>query len=367
MQEIAERAGVSKAMVSRALRGVSYVAEAKRERICRIAKELGYEPKPVVSRLAARHWGSLGRSTDSTLHLLDWCGSGQSSATMAQTIRHGITQGAKELGYRLELVDLAERGTLNGLDRQLTTRGARGLLIGRMDEAAPKLDLSWDQYTVVKAHVPLVDLPPFAMVRRDPADALLFALGKVASLGYRRIGVVLLEHSMPFVEDVLRDGVLEAMKPTLAKHAIEMETVLLKYPENSSKAFPRDTARLGEWMKAWKPDVVIGFNHYIHSLLSDGCGFRLPLDCAYCSLHVGATEEGGLLSPYFTEGVGSVHLLDMLLRMNQKGIPSQPIIQQPPHVWKDSPLLPKRRRPRRAVREMFVQSFPQLRWHGHPP
>ena len=53
--DVADRAGVSVATVSRALRGLPNVAEGTRERVLRAAAELDYVVNPNASRLAAGH------------------------------------------------------------------------------------------------------------------------------------------------------------------------------------------------------------------------------------------------------------------------------------------------------------------------
>lgn len=58
--EVAKRAGVSVATVSRALRGLPHVSPATRRRVQGIADELGYRPHPYASRLAAGRSGTIG-------------------------------------------------------------------------------------------------------------------------------------------------------------------------------------------------------------------------------------------------------------------------------------------------------------------
>ena len=53
-KEIAERAGVSVSVVSRALNNSGYVSAEKRERILKIAQELDYHPNPVAMSLMSR-------------------------------------------------------------------------------------------------------------------------------------------------------------------------------------------------------------------------------------------------------------------------------------------------------------------------
>lgn len=53
-KEIAERAGVSVSVVSRALNNSGYVSAEKREKILKIARELDYHPNPVAMSLMSR-------------------------------------------------------------------------------------------------------------------------------------------------------------------------------------------------------------------------------------------------------------------------------------------------------------------------
>ena len=60
IEDVATRAGVSVATVSRALRGLPHVSPATRERVRRIATELDYRANPHASRLAAGRSGTIG-------------------------------------------------------------------------------------------------------------------------------------------------------------------------------------------------------------------------------------------------------------------------------------------------------------------
>ena len=58
--DVAKRAGVSTATVSRALRGLPNVSEATRERVLRAARELSYTISPHASSLASGRTGTVG-------------------------------------------------------------------------------------------------------------------------------------------------------------------------------------------------------------------------------------------------------------------------------------------------------------------
>lgn len=60
IREVAERAGVSVATVSRALRGLPRVSDETRERVRAVAVELGYVPSPTAASLASGRTSTVG-------------------------------------------------------------------------------------------------------------------------------------------------------------------------------------------------------------------------------------------------------------------------------------------------------------------
>lgn len=53
-KDVAQKAGVSVSVVSRALNNSGYVAKEKKERVLKVARELGYHPNPVAMSLQSR-------------------------------------------------------------------------------------------------------------------------------------------------------------------------------------------------------------------------------------------------------------------------------------------------------------------------
>ena len=60
MQEVAKRAGVSKATVSRVLNGKGYVSEATKTKIYQVIEEIGYRPNLMARNLATSKSGYIG-------------------------------------------------------------------------------------------------------------------------------------------------------------------------------------------------------------------------------------------------------------------------------------------------------------------
>jgi DNA-binding LacI/PurR family transcriptional regulator len=106
IQEVADRAGVSITTVSHALSGKGRIAPATRERIHRIAAELGYRPLATARNLASRRSGLLGiavaQAAEHSLHF--------TSFDYFMQLMGAATKTALEHGYALLLVPPASNG-----------------------------------------------------------------------------------------------------------------------------------------------------------------------------------------------------------------------------------------------------------------
>ena len=86
-KDIAQKAGVSVSVVSRALNNSGYVEASKKERILRIAEELGYHPNPVAVSLM----------TQRTKQILFYCREIRNAFTLE--LYEGMVKAAKEQDY----------------------------------------------------------------------------------------------------------------------------------------------------------------------------------------------------------------------------------------------------------------------------
>lgn len=173
--DVAERAGVSKSLVSLVMRGAPNVSEERRHRVLSAAAELGYRPNAVARSLVQRRTNLLGVLL-SDLH----------NPFFAEVI-DGIQAEAAAYGYRaiLGTGDRVELSEARALETMLELR-AEGLIL-----ASPVLPMR----TIVAASR---ELPTVLVARRsrertvdsvandDVAGAAL-AVAHLASLGHERI------------------------------------------------------------------------------------------------------------------------------------------------------------------------------------
>src|ERR1051325_4692375 len=150
MQDIAERARVSRATVCLALRNDPRLLAATRERVQTIARELGYRPDPVMSlhmarvqaRKPVKEVGTLGFITAFPTRL-GW----RNTSGLYLDYFEGASERAHQLGYRIEEIWSKEAGmTGKRLTSILHARNIRGLLIAPLPASHGHLSLDWSQF-----------------------------------------------------------------------------------------------------------------------------------------------------------------------------------------------------------------------------
>lgn len=336
-QDVGQAAGVSKATVSRALCGDPRIPPETAERVRATAARLGYRPDPALAEIAAARWRQ---------------GEGRAGVTFAyisqrrqETIgadgvnRQGVEERAAELGCRIDHFVLEDHAGSAALQRILTARGIRGLIVGTFFEPHPLLALDWSRYCAVNiAHSDYQ--PPLHMVAHDAYNGVLLAWRRALAYGYRRPGLVILRHARPAsVEDDERRRaaalVLHADAPSGRKVP----------PLFYSSRDPYDaTVRcVVAWYQKWKPDAVIGFNTGIRDMLVHDGHVRVPATTGFASL---TGESGarytGIAGTALGVGRAAVDFLQLALRTNQWGLPRLRIRHYLEPEWIDGATLPRR-------------------------
>ena len=202
LQRIADAVGYSKMTVSLALREHPRIPAATQAKIRKVADEMGYRPKPEVAQLmsairreATTEQGvplayvTTGREKgcwrDSPTELAYW---------------QGAAERAKAYGYYLEEHWLdAPRMTERRLGEILWHRGVKGLIIPPMirtlsgKEHGLKLNFNWDHFAAVTIG-DMLSSPQLTRVIHDHYTSILTLMDELIALGYRRIGLCMIEH-----------------------------------------------------------------------------------------------------------------------------------------------------------------------------
>ena len=177
IEDVARRAGVSIATVSRSLRGLPDVAPGTRERVIVAARELDYVASPYAARLASGRTDAVGVIVP---HVTRWF--------FAQAIS-GAERVLREAGYDLLLYNLGDdAGRARFFDRMPIRKRVDCVLV-------LCLPLTDEEIESIRAmHVPAAvigaTVPGFAGVRIDDVGAAEAAVAHLLGLGHRRVGLI---------------------------------------------------------------------------------------------------------------------------------------------------------------------------------
>lgn len=177
IEDVARRAGVSIATVSRALRGLPDVATATRDRVLTAAAELNYVASPFAARLASGRTTTVGL----VVPFVNRWFFAEVIATVETALRHA--------GFDLLLYNLGDE---DGRARFFEVMPMRKRVDGVLVASLVLDDAEFDALTELDRPVGLLGLarPGFLSARIDDVAAARGAVDHLLGLGHRRIGLI---------------------------------------------------------------------------------------------------------------------------------------------------------------------------------
>lgn len=315
LRTIAKKAGLSLAATSMALRNHPGVAAKTRVRVQALAREIGYHPDPKLATLMQHLRLHKGVDYRETIAFLSSYANYEEWKVFSQHDYYlGACERAAELGYRVELFHLAEKGmTPNRMSRMLEARGIRGVLVGGFSKPGATLKLEWEKFAAVTFGYSLT-MPVLNRVTTDYYREMLSVLGRLTKEGCRRIGLNLSINADVKVLNFWRSAYL-LFEDNLPKGAVRV-------PVNASML---GAENLATWLQEHKPDAVV----------SAGCDFPRAYERAYgkappkriryvnMNLHHADGRSRGIDQDSWAIGrLGCGHLVTMLQR-NEIGLPEE--------------------------------------------
>lgn len=315
VKDVAVAAGVSRAAASLALLNRPGVSKATRERILRIAKNLGYAPD---ARIASWMAGVRDAKSKDLLPIawLNTCD--EKDAWHEYKFYSPYLEGAREralqFGYRLEELWLHQPlTTMAHIDRILYKRGIEGVIV---TPPARHVRLNWDRLAGISIGGGDLLAPRLHRVMADGFNNLLLALKMVNRHGYQRIGICLQEY-IPGKVDAWHAvaHLFDSRTPKLRKVPPLFYTE--KHGDDSMVK-----RQIAAWVSQRRPDVIICHNNQILAWVQEA-GYRVPEEIGVVHL---ATDDdvsdwAGVTSKRREIGAMAVDLVVSLVNSRQFGTP----------------------------------------------
>jgi len=327
LQNIADKANVSKATVSLALKKHPRISVKTRKRIEEIAKQLGYRPNPELSKVMA----AIKREPTEGKGTLAFIRSGVSREweTLEEYFFERVSEGAASYGYQVEpywLYDPRERP--ERINKTMWNRGIDGIIIPmihpeRYSRGVRTLPIDWDKFSVVEI-ADTVQTPKLSGVRHNHFGGMLQTLSELEALGYKRIGLC------------MAAGVeLRTHHRWTAAYLLwkSMRGLTDQLPVHLPSSY-RPSA-LVDWIEANRLDVVVSPGVEVHQLLLDR-KIRIPEEVGFTTLHQwgpGSENVTGINQNMAAQALIAVDMLVGMIHHKTRGVPNKPILATDPGYW----------------------------------
>ncbi len=228
MIDVARRARVSTATVSRVLSESIPVAAATRERVLRAVRELDYRPNAVARSLRVERTQTLGLIVGDVLN------------PFFAELSRAVEEAARSAGYTLIVANADEDAEREErYARVLLDRRVDGLLVSTAGSASPAIDLA------ARSGVPLVlvdrgaDGARAPVVRANGTRAIDDLVAHLVRLGHERIAIVSGPRGISTGAERL-----DAFERSLARHGVDLPASYVAFGDFRAESGERAAARL---------------------------------------------------------------------------------------------------------------------------
>ena len=325
LADIAQRLGISKMTVSRALRGEKHVETGLRRRILQTAADLGYRPDPEIAKLMT-HMRRVRKSASPRTLAFVWAERDPREVILSswsQQLVLGAQLQAKRLGFRLEEFHLETRGmTARRLSGILETRDIPGFILSPLvSRSRGHVSMAWEKFSSVVIGLGYAR-PQLHRVHHHHYLGMMTALRMLKKQGFKRIGF--------YCGSTINDRMFRAWSASfLAHHPLTKPGELLALRKSPSRADFR------QWLCVAKPDVVIDSGHVVKDwLVSFTSSTKLPL--VTLAWRSDTPEIMGIDQQADVLGSAAVDLLVSQYQQNERGIPAAPRIVMTEGAWRSA-------------------------------
>lgn len=343
LRQIAMVARVSAMTVSRALGNRPRISASTRERVLRVAAELGYRPDPEINKLM-RHLRTLRRPRFQSVI----CGLSTRPTGAWEPYFRAVIAGARERaevrGYGFMVLQVAEdRAAWTGVHRVLRARGVQGVLLlpllTPMDFSGL---LEWQEFSVVAATSSVLSPAVNRVIPNHFSNALLLCR-RLAELGFKRLGLV-----------------METEHDRRVGHGFDAAFIWHSVRENKSRTLPLISSgvtrdELQSWYRRERPDVIIATEQTRLARYAGWLGLNADGAVGLASTNVrGAAGVMGIDERPVDIGAAAVDLLASAIEQRERGLPASPTTTLLSGAW----CARKERTPRRSRRQSRSAELP---------
>ncbi len=338
MREIAVAAGVSHASVSLALRGHSSIPAPTRDRIRKLAREMGYERDPMLAALNVYRQKRTSPKYRATLAWLNiWPGLHDLETVFEfLEFRAGAEERCREFGYVLEDFWLYERGmTPAKLARILSRRQIQGIFLPPAPHSDAMIDFPWENFSVVAFGFSYK--PIFHLVANAQHRSARTAFSTLSQLGYRRVAFLSLNDISERTDYNFYAGYVA-------------EAAQMKWPSLIFSLRREDELSTGkqeflDWFSREKPDAILVPSVWYGKWIVEQIRLEVPRQLAVAVLSVSKNEDhfAGILQSSFEIGMTGVDTLIGLISRNERAIPSHPLRILVEGGWNGGPSAPRKK------------------------
>lgn len=327
MKDVARKAALHPSTVSLCLSNSPLVAEKTKERVVRIAQEIGYRPHPYLTALMRnRRKGRMPGATPTLafLTLFPTRDGWHSRFPRLKATFEQARQQAEFRGFRLEeLWAPLEKYTPQRIGNILYARNITGVLLSSFPQSTESFDWQWDRFAVV-AIGPSLREPRMHRVRSNHFKSATIAMEECHRLGYRRVGLALKQEVSARMDH-----------RWLAGYLVKQRDLGQADPPPPLLASPWNRDVFMKWFRACQPDAIIVTEPTEPSAWLAEPRRYGPKNVPLISLS--SPQKGGPIAGVYEnwelQGARAVNLLIDLLTDNELGLHDFPNISLVDGVW----------------------------------
>ncbi|HUJ45382.1 MAG TPA: LacI family DNA-binding transcriptional regulator [Opitutaceae bacterium] len=336
IKQVAQVAKVHYSTVSKALRGSGRIPVATRDRIQRIAEQIGYHKDPVMLALAAQRTrcSALHREPRIVFATNRWSTGDPYNVAFMRKFADGVRHQTELMGYACDLLlldndapDPAE------IERRLDAARTDGIIVGAFDPQLRRLELDWSRYGVVKIDSAFM-VPGATLVANDQMQIARTAFHNAYRLGYRRIGMTVGRAEERTTQDLYSAGCY------IAQDELEIPSIPILYCREGHD-YAATAHRVAEWIRAHRLEIVLSTWGSVRELLRVG-GLQVPRDIACMCLCLNDPDPAlaGVIQHHFVVGQKAAEALALLIVRRKRGLTTPSAATYVAGSWQDGASAP---------------------------